>query len=176
MVTTNSYQPRPQKAQNGHEEAQTIQVLLLKLWSILFWSNLNRILCFFVGRFVPLCELACFLRGGVEEEIDHGRRVQREQLAHHQATNERDAEWPPQLRSGATTKRERQRAEQRRHRRHHDRTKAQQTRLKDRFFRILAMIPLRVEREVDHHDRVLLHDADQKNDADDADNRELSSE
>jgi adenylate kinase family enzyme len=46
--------------------------------------------------------------------------------------------------------------------------KAQQARLLDRFARALALIALRVECEVDHHDRVLLDDADQQDDADDA--------
>ena len=32
----------------------------------------------------------------------------------------------------------------------------------------VAVVALRVEREVDHHDRVLLHDADQHDDADEA--------
>jgi hypothetical protein len=39
-----------------------------------------------------------------------------------------------------------------------------------------ALRALRVEREVDHHDRVLLHDADQQQDADHRDEREVHAE
>ena len=65
-------------------------------------------------------------------------------------------------------------AEQRRHRRHHDRAEAQQARLVDRLLGRLALLALRLEREVDHHDRVLLHDADQQDDADQRDRRSRS--
>ena len=66
-------------------------------------------------------------------------------------------------------KRQRQRAEQRGQRRHHDRAEAQQAGL--RGSRRAATCPraLRLEREVDHHDRVLLDDADQQHDADQRD-------
>ena len=61
-----------------------------------------------------------------------------------------------------------QRAQQRGHRRHQNRTEAQQARLVNRISRRLALIALRIERKVDHHDRVFLDDADQQNDADQA--------
>ena len=61
---------------------------------------------------------------------------------------------------------ERQRAEQRGERRHHDRAEPQQARLDDRLARRHAVAALGVEREVDHHDGVLLHDAHQQDDAD----------
>ena len=38
-----------------------------------------------------------------------------------------------------------------------------------------ALLALGVEREVDHHDRVLLHDADQQDDADDGDDAEVDA-
>ena len=63
---------------------------------------------------------------------------------------------------------QRQRAEHRGHGRHHDRPEAQQAGLIDRLARRLALVALGLEREVDHHDGVLLDDADQQNDADDA--------
>ena len=56
----------------------------------------------------------------------------------------------------------------RRHRGHHDRTETQQAGLIYRVVRRFAFLPLGIEREVDHHDGVLLHDADQQYDADDA--------
>jgi hypothetical protein len=54
------------------------------------------------------------------------------------------------------------------HGRHHDRPEAQEAGLEDgaSAHRVHA---LGLEREVDHHDRVLLHDADQEHDADDRD-------
>ena len=42
----------------------------------------------------------------------------------------------------------------------------------DRFARAPAFHALSLERKVDHHDRVLLHDADQEHDPDDADDVE----
>ena len=78
-----------------------------------------------------------------------------------------------QLGADAAAEHQRQRAEQRGHRRHHDRPEAQQARLVDRVARRLAFLALGVEREVDHHDRVLLDDADQQDDADDRDDAEV---
>ena len=62
--------------------------------------------------------------------------------------------------------RQRHAAQQRRHRSHHDRPEAQQACLINRVVRILALFALGFEREIDHHDGVLLHDADQQHDAD----------
>ena len=59
--------------------------------------------------------------------------------------------------------------EQRRQRRHQDRAKAQQRRLEDRILRRPVLRALGIEREVDHHDGVLLDDADQQDDADERD-------
>ena len=58
------------------------------------------------------------------------------------------------------------RGHQRRHRRHHDRPEPDQARLVDRFERRLAFAALRLEGEVNHHDAVLLHQADEHDDAD----------
>ncbi len=60
-------------------------------------------------------------------------------------------------------------AEQRGHGGHHDGAEAQQAGLVDRFGRVLAVLALGLEREVDDHDAVLLHNADEQDDADDAD-------
>jgi len=43
--------------------------------------------------------------------------------------------------------------------------KRKQARLKDRFFRRFVLDAFGFKREVNHHDGVLLHNADQKNDA-----------
>ena len=71
---------------------------------------------------------------------------------------------------------QRQRAEQRRQRRHQDRPEAQQRRLVDRVDRRHALVALGVEGEVDHHDRVLLDDADQQDDADDGDQAQVGAD
>ena len=70
-------------------------------------------------------------------------------------------------------KQHRQRAEHRRQRRHQDRPEAEKRGLEDRLLRRLAVLALGFEGEVDDHDRVLLDDADQQHDADDADHVEI---
>ena len=41
---------------------------------------------------------------------------------------------------------------------------------------VLAVLALGLQREVDHHDAVLLHDADQQDDADDGDHAQILPE
>ncbi len=53
--------------------------------------------------------------------------------------------------------------------------KRKQAGLVDGLFRRLAVVALGIEREVDHHDGVLLHDADEQDDADERDDAELGS-
>src|ERR1700732_2289492 len=81
------------------------------------------------------------VRQPVKPQINHWSCVEREQLAQNQSTDDGDAERPPQLRSSPWQQSERQTAEQRRHRRHHDRTEAQQAGLKYRFLGRLVLIP-----------------------------------
>jgi hypothetical protein len=109
----------------------------------------------------------------IEGEIDDRRREERQHLAEDQAADHRDAERMAQLRAHAPADHQRQRAQQRGHRRHHDR--AESAAATPRRSRRAASLPLAlgVEREVDHHDRVLLHDADQQDDADDRDHVEV---
>ena len=71
-------------------------------------------------------------RQSVEGQVDHRRRVQRQQLADDQAADDGDTERAPQLRPNAAAERQRQRTQQRRQRGHQDRTEAQQARLIDR--------------------------------------------
>jgi hypothetical protein len=68
---------------------------------------------------------------------------------------------------------QRQCAKHRRHRRHQDRAEAQQAGLIDRLPGRFSFVAFGVECKVDHHDRVLLHDADEENDADDRDDGEI---
>ena len=78
-----------------------------------------------------------------------------------------------QLRALAPAQHQRQGGEEGRQGGHDDRPEAQQRRLVDRLARALALLALGVEGEVDHHDGVLLHDADQQDDADDADHAQV---
>ncbi len=77
------------------------------------------------------------------------------------------AERLAQFRADAGSEDHRHRREEGGERRHQDRAEAEQAGLVDRVAGRLALLALRLEREIDHHDRVLLHDADQEHDADD---------
>src|ERR1035437_6310129 len=105
-------------------------------------------------------------RGPSEIQIDHRRREQRQHLADQQSTNDADAQRFSQLGAHAAAKGQRNGAQQRGHGGHHDRTEAQQARLVDGFLRPFPFLALRFQRKVDHHDGVLLHNADQKYDPD----------
>ena len=93
-----------------------------------------------------------------------------------QAADDGDAERLAQFRARAGAEGERQAAEQRGHGGHHDGAEAQQAGLVDGLARRLACLALGFQREVDHHDGVLLHDADQQDDADERDDVELHAE
>ena len=56
---------------------------------------------------------------------------------------------------------------------HHDGAETKQAGLVDGFFRTLAALPFRDKGEVNHHDGVLLHDADEQDDADHGDDTEI---
>ena len=70
-----------------------------------------------------------------ESEVDHRRGVEREHLRNNEPADDRDAERLTQLRADPVSQRQRQRAEQRGHRRHHDRAKPNHARLVDRLLR-----------------------------------------
>ena len=109
----------------------------------------------------------------VKPQINDRSGVEREHLTENQTTDDGDAERTPQLRARPGSQRQRQPTEQRRHGRHHDGTETQQTGLKDRLFGWFVLLALSFESEVDHHDGVFLHDADQQNDADQRDHRQI---
>ncbi len=98
--------------------------------------------------------------------VDDGREVEREHLREDESADHREPERPARFAAGAEPGRDRQRAEQRRHRRHHDRAEPDEAAFVDRFGRRHAELALGVEREVDLHDRVLLDDPDQHDQAD----------
>src|SRR6185437_3696923 len=108
----------------------------------------------------------------VEIEVDDRRREQRQRLAEEQAADHGETKRPAQLRAGAGAEHERQAAEQRRRRRHHDRPEAQQAGLPDRLDR-RHPLPFGGDGEIDHHDAVLLDDADEEDDADERDDAEI---
>src|SRR5690349_12488449 len=109
----------------------------------------------------------------VEIDVNDRRRVKGEHLADDQAADNGDAEGPPELGTNARSERQRQSAEQRRQSGHHDRPKAQQAGLINRVTRIFSLVALGLERKVDHHDRILLDDADKKNNPDQRDDAQI---
>ena len=111
----------------------------------------------------------------VEEQVDDRGRVEGQELAEDQPADDRDPERPAQLRADALAEGERHGPEHGRHRRHQDRAEAQQAGLVDGVEGRLVLLALGGERKVDHHDGVLLHDADKKDDADDRHDRELAA-
>src|SRR5262245_934073 len=102
----------------------------------------------------------------LQRQVDDGRREQRRQLADDQSPAGGVSEGLPYLRSGASSYRQRDSAEKRRHRRHQDRAEAQNSRFPDGRLGLEPFFPSQLDRKVDEHDAILLDDADQKNDAD----------
>src|SRR5215471_4468419 len=92
-------------------------------------------------------------------QIDHRGRVKREYLAENQSSDDGDSERPAKFRACSPAERQWNAGAQRRQRRHHDGTKAQQAGLINGLFGRLALVPLGIESEVDHHNRVLLDDS-----------------
>src|SRR4029077_32027 len=109
----------------------------------------------------------------IESQVNYRCGVKRKYLRNNQATNDGNAERFAEFAADAHPDGERQRAEHRGHRCHHDRTEPNETRLINRFFRTESFVSLSVEREIDHHDRVLFHDADEQNNSDDRDEIQL---
>src|SRR5207245_7917950 len=97
------------------------------------------------------------------------RGLQRKEVREQQPANNRYAQRSPQFGTGAALQGQRQGPEQRRHRRHHDRSEPQQAGLVNGFFGRQFLFQLRVQRKINHHDRVLLDDADQQNNSDQRD-------
>ena len=94
-------------------------------------------------------------------------------LADDQPADDRDAERLAQFGTGPGPQHQRQRAEHRRHGRHQNRPETKQAGLINRLTRRQSLDALGLQREVDHHDRIFLDDADEQNDADDGDDVEV---
>ncbi len=99
------------------------------------------------------------MRQIVEEDVDHGRCIEREHLAHEKPANHGDSQRPAQFGTDSMSKRQRETAEQRRHGGHHDRPETQQAGFVDGVGGIFALVSLRIEREVHHHDSIFFDDA-----------------
>src|SRR5580704_10395608 len=110
----------------------------------------------------------------IEVKINHRRREQCQELAQRQSADHGVAERVTQFRSRSGAEHQRQAAQQRRHGRHGDRTETQQARLPYRLARRQAGA-FAADGEVDQDDAVFLDDADQQNDADDADHRQIEA-
>src|SRR5215471_20515995 len=104
----------------------------------------------------------------IEIQEDDRRGVERQKLAQCQPANDCIAERLAYLGAGSTAEHERHGAEHRRHRRHENRAETLDASLIDRLLRREPLLALGMKGEVDHHDAVLLDDADQQEDADDS--------
>src|SRR5713226_4531967 len=109
----------------------------------------------------------------VKPQVHDWGCIESEQLAYEQSSDNRDSERMTQFGAGAAAKGERQSGEQGGHGGHHDWAETKQTRLVDGFFRRFVFDTLGLEREVNHHDGVFLHNADQQDDADERDDAEI---
>src|SRR5580700_10337036 len=93
--------------------------------------------------------------------VDHRCQIQRNELREEQSAYHYQPEWLPCFAARAVTERDGHRAQQRRHGSHHDGPETDQASFIDGLGWREALISFRIESEVDLHDRVLLHDADQ---------------
>src|SRR5437867_6769736 len=93
-------------------------------------------------------------------DVEHGRDVERQELRHQEAAHDRQAERAPRVRARPDAEPDRDRAEERGHRRHRDRPEPEQAPPVDGVRRGGARA-LGFEREVDHQYRVLVDYADQ---------------
>src|ERR1044071_2174071 len=107
----------------------------------------------------------------IERQIDHGSGVKREYLGHDKASHNRYTKRLAQFAPDTHPDRKWQRTEHRGQRGHHDGTASNQNSLINRLFGCESLVPLGVEREVDHHDRVLFDDTNKQNDPNDRHNR-----
>src|SRR6059036_1170311 len=111
----------------------------------------------------------------VEREVDHGGGVEGEELGEEEAADDGDAEGAAQLGAGAGAEGEGKAAEEGGHGGHHDGPEAEQASLEDGLMRRQALGALGIQGEVDHHDGILLDDANEQDDADEGDDAEVDA-
>src|SRR5215475_4628013 len=112
----------------------------------------------------------------IQIEIYDRRREKRKKLAQDKAADYGDAERTTKFGTGAVAQRQRKRAKKRGHGGHENGTEAKQASLVDGFHRRKAFLRFGLDGEVNHEDGVFLDDADQKNNADEGDERKLGFE
>src|SRR5258707_7063330 len=109
----------------------------------------------------------------VKVQINDRRGIERKDLRHDQSANDRNTKRFANFRTITLSESQRHRTKHRRQSGHHDRSKPNNTSLVDRLGWGQSLVPFRLQREVDHHDRVLLYDPDQENDSDNRDDRKI---
>jgi hypothetical protein len=109
----------------------------------------------------------------VHQHVHHGRGVEREQLAQHQPAHHGNAQWLAQLGPVATAHGQRQGTQQGGGRGHEDGPQPQLCCAVNGLRRTGLGGALVGNGKVNHHDGVLLHDADEQNHADHGNEREL---
>ena len=103
-----------------------------------------------------------------EEEVNHWGDVECEELGDEESSNDGDAERASGVGTGADAEGDGERAHDGGHGGHHDGAEADEARFEDGFFCALALDALCLQCEINHHDGVLFHDADEEQDADEA--------
>ncbi len=109
----------------------------------------------------------------IESKIHNGRGVERKNLTQDEAANDGDAKGAAKFGADTSAECERKTAEKRGHGGHHDGSEAEEACFIDGVERGFAFNAFGFEREVNHHDGVLLDDTDEKNDADESDDAEF---
>src|SRR5208282_1868621 len=92
--------------------------------------------------------------------IEDWRQIQRNHLREDQSAYHCETEWTTSIGACADSECDGRGAHQRRHRGHGNRAETDQTAFIDRFRRGLVAGAFALDGEINHHDRVLLYDAD----------------
>ena len=112
---------------------------------------------------------------GLQIDVNHRRDVERQKLRNNQSAFHSQTERAPCFPARTEAECDRQTAHQRRHGGHHDRPETDNAGFENGLARGHTRIALRFESEIDHHDSVLFHDADEQDDADDGDDAQIEA-
>ena len=102
----------------------------------------------------------------IKQEIDHGRRIKRQDLRDDQPTDDGDPKRAPQCRTRAAGNGKRYGTQNRRQTGHEDRAETLEASVEDRSFGRPSTVALALEGKIHEHDAVLLHNTDQQDNAD----------
>src|SRR5450759_4548120 len=111
----------------------------------------------------------------VKSQINDRRCKKRQYLTENKPSHHSNAQRMAQLRSDSGTDHQWKRTKQGGHSRHHNRPEAQQACLIYGFARRLAFFALSIKGKVNHHNGILLHDADEQDDTYDTDDAQVAS-